>query len=401
MDIKNLFTKRCQSMVMSDIGRLLEITRQPGFISFTAGIPAAELYQTNEIAEAAKQAVLAGGAELLGYNGDCGNLSLRKLLAKRGHDKFATEGTEENILITSGSTQCIDLCTRLFLNPGDAVLTEAPTYVDALDALSFAGAKLFGIDGDVDGPFLAQLKSHLENTPNVKLIYVIPDFQNPSGKCWSLERRREFMEIVSQYNVVVLEDNPYGEITFGQATMPSLQSFDTKGQVLFLSSLSKIFSPGLRCGWILGPTPVIETMHALKEKIDLHTSSLDQEIAYRIMKESAFQDHIEELCINYGQKGQAMMKAMHKFLPNFSFEDPKGGFFLWVQLPKGCSGVEYLKFCLEEKVAFVPGQPFYPNKDNDAFIRMAFPAVRQEVLEEGLQRMATAYGRYEEYLKNN
>lgn len=387
--LETLYNKKMETIKVSEIGKLLAATRADGFISFTAGVPAKDLYLTEAIKEKMAQILTEEGPLVLGYNDTQGDALLREALGKRTGQLYGFEAKGENVLITSGATQCIDICGRLFLNPGDRVIVEETTYIDAMNSLTFNGAQLVGVACDEEGFLLEPLKKALDE--GAKVIYIIPDFQNPTGRRWSLERRQAFMDLVAAYDVLVIEDNPYGELYFDDTVITSLKSMDKRGQVLYLCSSSKIFCPGLRIGWIIGPAHVIKAMCSIKEKCDIHSSSLDQALLREFLLDPAFDENVAHLRRVYKERRDNMISAIEKYLPELSYEVPSGGFFIWAKLPKGMKGLDFLMASMKEKVAFVPGAPFSSNGGSEECIRLAFPGVTKELAEDGLRRMAKAY----------
>lgn len=391
MDITSLYSDACGQLKASEIGTLLAQTRAGGFISFAAGVPAPELFPAKDIAEAARQVFISQGSQVLQYGDPKGNEALRLKLSERMEKVYGIAAPAENILLTSGSMQCLDLCARLFLQSGDKVLVEAPTFIDAMNTLTFTGAAVEGVPGDEDGIDLTALAAKLEADKTIKMIYVIPDFQNPTGTCWSAERRQAFVELVSQYEVVVLEDNPYGEISYTDSRHFALKSLDQKGQILFLGSLSKTFSPGIRIGWLTGAAEVIESLVLVKEKCDIHSSIPDQAIAAAYMDLFSYEEHIRSMCSVYQKRRDKMAEKLRELLTDFSFLPPEGGFFLWLQLPEKLDCMTFFEAGLATKVAFVPGTPFYPERNNNQYVRLNFTGISEELIGEGVLRMAKAY----------
>ena len=237
------FATRMERMQASEIRELLKLTAQPDIISFAGGLPAPELFPVEEIAKVSHDLVLKEGRQLLQYATTEGRPSLRAKIAKRMADKYHTNVDPDDILITTGSQQCLDFAGKLFLDPGDVVLCESPSYLGALNAFNAYQPKFVEVPTDNGGLIPEELDKILETTPNCKFIYVIPDFQNPTGRTWSMERRQKFMEVVNKHNLPVLEDNPYGELRYEGTILPSLKSMDTKGLVMFLGTFSKNLLP--------------------------------------------------------------------------------------------------------------------------------------------------------------
>lgn len=391
MDMKQLYSKAASKLKRSEIGELKSrAAGKPDILSLAEGVPAAELFPTEEIAKAAYKIISEDGARILQY-GDCrGDKGLRTHIAHI-MEKYAIHVQPDQVQITSGSMQSLDLCARLFLEEGDTVLVEDPTFIDAMNILAFAGGTIEGVPLDEEGMDLAVLEEKLRTNPRIELIYIIPDYQNPTGLTWSQARRKAFMELVAQYDVVVLEDNPYGELTYGEAYQQAVKSYDTKNQVIFMGSLSKTFSPGIRIGWLAGEQSVIDALELVKEHCDLHSSIPDHSIAATYMNIYSYDDHVKYMCGVYKKRRDVFVEALRTYLPDFTFTVPKGGFFLWLRMPAGVDCMKFFDACLEEQVTCVPGTPFYTNKDNHEFMRLNFTGLNEEDLVRAVQRMAKAY----------
>lgn len=273
------FASRMDRMKASEIRELLKLTARPEIISFAGGLPAPELFPVKEIAQVSHDLVLKEGQKLLQYATTEGRPTLREKIAKRMTEKYKTPVVADDILITTGSQQCLDFAGKLFLDPGDVVLCESPSYLGALNAFNAYQPVFKEVPTDGEGIIPEELDKILASTPKCKFIYVIPDFQNPTGICWSLERRKKFIEVINKYDLPVFEDNPYGELRYRGESFPTLKSMDTKGLVSFLGTFSKIFCPGLRLGWIAGPHAIVEKFVMIKQSADLHTSNFDQGVA--------------------------------------------------------------------------------------------------------------------------
>ena len=255
------FAKRMERMQSSEIRELLKLTAQPDIISFAGGLPAPELFPVKEIAKVSHDLVEKEGQQLLQYATTEGRPTLRAKIAARMKDKYHTEVDPDEILITTGSQQCLDFAGKLFLDPGDVVLCESPSYLGALNAFNAYEPTFVEVPTDNVGLIPEELDKILSTTDRCKFIYVIPDFQNPTGRTWSLERRKKFMEVINKHNLPVLEDNPYGELRYEGEILPSLKSMDTKGLVMFLGTFSKIFCPGLRLGWVAASKDAVSYTH--------------------------------------------------------------------------------------------------------------------------------------------
>ena len=385
------FAKRMERMQSSEIRELLKLTAQPDIISFAGGLPAPELFPVKEIAKVSHDLVEKEGQQLLQYATTEGRPTLRAKIAARMKDKYHTEVDPDEILITTGSQQCLDFAGKLFLDPGDVVLCESPSYLGALNAFNAYEPTFVEVPTDNVGLIPEELDKILSTTDRCKFIYVIPDFQNPTGRTWSLERRKKFMEVINKHNLPVLEDNPYGALRYEGEILPSLKSMDTKGLVMFLGTFSKIFCPGLRLGWVAASKDVVSEYVKIKQSADLHTSNFDQGIADAYMENYDLDKHVEEIKALYKKRRDLILKTMAEEFPaGTEWTHPEGGLFLWLTFPQGCSADKVFHKCIEMKVAGVTGDAFYPNGKTDRNMRINFSNMPEEKIIEGVKRMAKA-----------
>ncbi len=385
------FAKRMERMQASEIRELLKLTAQPDIISFAGGLPAPELFPVEEIAKVSHDLVLKEGRQLLQYGTTEGRVTLREKIAKRMADKYNTVVKPDDILITTGSQQCLDFAGKLFLDPGDVVLCESPSYLGALNAFNAYEPVFMEVPTDEGGLIPEELDKILETTPRCKFIYVIPDFQNPTGRTWTMERRKKFMEVVNKHNLPVLEDNPYGELRYEGKILPSLKSMDTKGLVMFLGTFSKIFCPGLRLGWIAAESSVLQEFVKVKQSADLHSSNFDQGVADAYMENYDLDAHVEDIVALYRKRRDLIIRTMEEEFPKGTeWTHPQGGLFLWLTFPEGVSALKVFEKCIEMKVAGVIGDAFYPNEKTDRSMRINYSNMPEEKIVEGVKRMAKA-----------
>ena len=385
------FASRMERMKASEIRELLKLTARPEIISFAGGLPAPELVPVKEIAQVSHDLVLKEGQKLLQYATTEGRPTLREKIAKRMTEKYKTPVVADDILITTGSQQCLDFAGKLFLDPGDVVLCESPSYLGALNAFNAYQPVFKEVPTDGEGIIPEELDKILASTPKCKFIYVIPDFQNPTGICWSLERRKKFIEVINKYDLPVFEDNPYGELRYRGESFPTLKSMDTKGLVSFLGTFSKIFCPGLRLGWIAGPHAIVEKFVMIKQSADLHTSNFDQGVADAYMDTYDLDAHVKEIVELYGHRRDLILKTMEEEFPEgVEFTRPDGGLFLWVTVPEGVSARKVFDKCIEQKVAAVIGDAFYPNDKTDRSMRVNYSCMPDDKIVEGVKRMTKA-----------
>jgi len=390
-----MFAKRMEHLKVSAIREILKITVNPEIISFAGGLPAPELFPVEEMKRVAVAVLEEAGSEALQYSTTEGFMPLRKQIALRMNHKFDMDVTPENIQIISGSQQGLDLSGKLFIDEEDVVLCESPTYLAAISAFKAYNPRFIAVPTDDDGMVIEELEKILKTTPKVKLIYVIPDFQNPTGRSWSLERRKKFMELINAYEIPVIEDNPYGELRFEGEMLPALKKLDTKGLVIFFSTFSKIFCPGLRVGWIVAEKRFLEKYTLVKQGTDLHTSSINQREISKYMELYDLDENVEKIRKVYKKRRDVMIEAMEKEFPKeIKFTRPKGGLFLWVELPIHIKAEKLLMECLKQNVAFVPGDTFFPNGGIENTLRLNYSNMSEERIVEGITRLAKVIREY-------
>ena len=385
------FANRIDSLRASDIREILKITQRAEVISFAGGLPAPELFPVEEMKQISRLLMEESGRVALQYSTTEGYEPLRQKIAARIGRKFQTQASAEEVMITSGSQQALDFTGKLFLDAGDVVLCESPTYLAAISAFRAYQPEFIAVPTDDDGMIIEELERILATTGNVKLVYVIPDFQNPTGRTWSLERRRRFIETVSRYGVAVLEDNPYGELRFEGELLPSIKSMDREGLVIGTGTFSKTFCPGMRIGWLVAAPPVIEKYVLIKQGADLCTSLRNQMEIDLFMERFDFEGNLVRLTELYRQRRNAMVAALEAMMPEgVSFTRPQGGLFLWVTLPERIKAIDLLKRCLEQNVAFVPGDSFFPNGGVENTLRLNYSNMPEDRIREGVARLAAA-----------
>lgn len=383
------YAKRMEQLTNSDIGDLLKLIARPDIISFAGGLPAAELFPVDQLRQACDAVMEEMGKVACQYSSTEGFPALREKIAERMKAKNNIETDADHILVTSGSQQGLDFSARIFLNPGDVVLLESPSYLGAVNAFKACEPRFIEVPTDDDGMITEELEKILATTENVKMIYVIPDFQNPTGKTWSLERRHKFMDIINRYEIPVIEDNPYGELRFEGTNMPSLKSLDTKDLVVFLGTCSKILAPGLRIGWICASKENLVKYNFIKQGADLQSSTIDQLIADRFLDMYDLDEHVEKIKDVYRKRRDVMLKTMEETFPKeVKFTHPEGGLFTWCVLPEYMDAKVLAKQCLEKKVAYVPGGSFFPNGGKENHFRLNYSCMPEDKIKEGITRIA-------------
>ena len=381
------YADRMNNIKASEIRELLKLTQRPEVISFAGGLPAPELFPIEEMKKAAIKVLDQKGAAALQYGPTEGYNPLREKIAKR-MAKVKVNATIDNILITSGSQQGLDFVARVFINPGDVVICESPTYLGAINAFKAYEPRFVEVPTDDEGMILEDLEKALKENENAKFIYVIPDFQNPSGKTWSIERRKGLVELANKYNVAVVEDNPYGELRFEGEILPSLQHFDTEGRVIFLGTFSKILTPGVRLGWICAHPEVLTKFIMVKQGADLQSATTAQMEVDQLLEDYDIEEHIEKIKAVYKKRKDLMIKTMEEEFPEgVTWTNPQGGLFTWVVLPEHLNAREIAVKALEKNVAYVPGGAFFPNGGHENTFRMNYSNMPEDKIVEGIKRL--------------
>jgi 2-aminoadipate transaminase len=390
------YANRTKRMGSSIIRELLKLTEQPDIISFGGGLPAPEVFPYKEFQAACNYVLENHGAQALQYSTTEGFRPLREMIAQRTA-RYAVSVTPENILITSGSQQALDLIGRVFINQGDHIVVESPSYLGALQAWNAYGAQYISVPSDENGMVTDELEKALRIGP--KFIYVLPNFQNPSGTTLSQERRQRLVELADQYGVPIVEDDPYGQLRFEGEHLPSVVSLDSKfrgddgcytGNVIYLSTFSKLLAPGIRLAWVIAPEQVIRKLVQAKQAADLNTAAFNQMVAYEVGKEGFLDEHVKHIRAVYMERRDVMLEMMEEmFPPGVRWTRPMGGMFLWGILPEEMDAAEVLKVAIQRKVAFVPGESFHPNGGGKNTMRLNFSYSNPETIREGITRLGT------------
>jgi 2-aminoadipate transaminase len=390
------YANRTQRMGSSVIRELLKLTEQPDIISFGGGLPAPEVFPVKEFKEACNYVLDNFGPQSLQYSTTEGYRPLREMIA-RHTGRYSVSITPDNILITSGSQQALDFIGRVFINQGDHIVVESPTYLGALQAWNAYGAQYIAVPSDENGMDVDKLEEALRIGP--KFIYVLPNFQNPSGTTLSLERRQKLVELADKYGVPIVEDDPYGQLRFEGEHLPSLVWLDSQyrgddgcytGNVIYLSTFSKLLAPGIRLAWVIAPEEVIRKLVQTKQAADLNTAAFNQMVAYEVGKGGFLDEHVKIIRQVYKERRDVMLEAMEELFPsNVRWTRPLGGMFLWGILPEDMDAAEVLKKAIERKVAFVPGASFHPNGGGKNTMRINFSYSNPENIREGVSRLGT------------
>lgn len=382
------FASRMNVVKASTIREILKLTEKPEVISFGGGMPAPELFPIEEMKEVTLKVLDEDGQKALQYAPTDGYLPLREKIVER-LNRLGIEGiSAKNILLTSGSQQGLDFSGKIFLDPGDVVICERPSYLGAINAFKAYECRFVDIPMDDDGMIMEKLEKALQANTRVKFIYVIPDFQNPTGKTWSAERRRELVKMAYKYDKVIIEDNPYYELRYEGETPPAIKSFDREGRVIFLGTFSKTLSPGLRMGWVCACDEILNKYNLIKQGSDLQVNSLTQRQLNAYLEMYDLDARIEDLKEVYRKRRDLMVSEMKKNFPEgVKIFVPQGGLFVWLEFPRNINTTELMIKALEKNVAFVPGDPFYPNGGGENTCRFSFSNMPDDKIIEGIRRM--------------
>lgn len=385
------FSDRISALKPSAIREILKATQDPNAISFAAGSPASEAFPAEAMRRFSNEILRDMPAAALTYGVTEGYTPLQEAVLHRMHGKYATGSADDDILIVTGGQQGIELFSKCVLNEGDTVISEAPSFVGALNAFRSFAANIVGVPVEEDGMDLAALERALTENPNAKFIYVIPTFQNPSGRVTSLAKRRAILELAHRYDVLILEDNPYFELRYSGNAVPTIKSLDTEGRVVYCGSFSKILSPGIRVGYVIAGRELINKMTVAKQVSDVHTNLVFQMVAHKMMTEFDLDAHIDGLCSLYREKRDAMTAAIRRELPGTSFVEPEGGLFLWLKLPDSVSGAEFTRACSAKGVMCVPGATFLTDElASCPYVRLNFSTPSLAQIEKGIAIMGDA-----------
>jgi 2-aminoadipate transaminase len=402
------YALRTKTIKSSAIRELLKITQKPEVISFAGGLPAPDVFPIERFRQACCKVLEQSAKIALQYGATEGYEPLREMIA-RHTSRYGIKAKAENVLLTSGSQQALDLIGKLLINPGDRVLVEAPTYLGALQAFNVYGAEYVSVPSDDDGIRTDLLEKPLRSGP--KFMYVLPNFQNPGGTTLSEDRRHELVLLADQFGIPIIEDDPYGQLRYEGEHLTPLVVLDREnlrrdngysiGNVIYLSTFSKTLAPGLRLGWIVAPGEVIAKLVQLKQGADLHTSTFAQIVAYEVARDGFLDEHVKVIRRVYGERRDVMLEALKTYFPSeVTWTHPKGGLFLWVTLPKGMDCQKLFEIALKENVAFVPGESFYANdgEQGKLHMRLNFSYGQPEQIREGIRRLSVAVKRQMEEL---
>ncbi len=392
------YAQRTKSAKSSIIRDLLKVTQRPEVISFAGGLPAPEVFPVARFQEACQRVLQTQSSLALQYGPTEGYRPLRELIVGQ-MARYGIIAGVDNILITSGSQQALDLIAKLLINRGDRILVESPTYLGALQAFDLMGAEYVTVPIDDDGLQTCEMEQALRSGP--KFMYILPNFQNPGGVTLSRSRRDELVALSDKYGIPIIEDDPYGQLRYEGDHITPLVVLDRTnlardngyllGNVIYLSTFSKVLAPGLRVAWMVAPPDVIAKLVQLKQSTDLHTSTFTQMVTYEAARDGFVDEHVKLIRRIYKERRDAMLEALSDYFPpEVSWTHPQGGLFLWITMPPGIDSMKLLETALRQDVAFVPGEPFFPNPDAQSHLRLNFSNARPEQIREGIRRLSIA-----------
>lgn len=388
---EELFSNRIRNVPRSFIREILKVAISKDVISFAGGLPNAELFPVPELKEAASDVFDEYGASSLQYSNSEGFYPLREYISGYYNKKHAIRVSPEDILITTGSQQALDLLGKVLINKNDNVLIESPGYLGAIQAFSVFQPRFCPVSLLSNGIDIASMQ-HSMSTEAIKLFYTVPQLQNPSGISYSEEVRKKAADILSQYKTLIIEDNPYIDLRFEGKSSKSFYHY-LPDQTVLLGTFSKIAVPGFRVGWLVAKGMLMEKLIIAKQAADLHTNIFTQMLLYKYLSNNNIDDHISKIRNAYGQQSHAMVDAIKRHFPeDITFTQPEGGMFLWMKLPNGKSSMQLFEKAIAKKVAFVPGNPFYTTQKKDyPTLRLNFSCAKNDLIEEGIKRIAESY----------
>jgi len=389
------YAQRTQSMKGSAIRELLKFSERKEIISFAGGMPAPEIFPVDKFRKACDKALRENGAACLQYGSTDGYLPLREMIAHYA-TRYGINVTADNILPTSGSQQALDLIGRIFINPGDRIMVESPTYLGAIQAWNAYGAEYIPVPFDEHGMITGKLEDRLR--AGIKFIYVLPNFQNPTGVTLSYERRLHLIELADKYGVPIIEDDPYGQLRYEGEHLPAVVVLDSQtrsqetcysGNVIYLSTFSKTLAPGIRLAWVIAPTEVVQKLILAKQGTDLHTSTFNQIATHELAKGGFLNEHVKLIRKVYRERRDVMLDTLEEHMPQgIKWTHPKGGLFLWVTLPTDLDAKVIFNEALKKNVAFVPGAAFFAEGGGHNTLRLNFSNAKPEKINEGIGKLA-------------
>ncbi len=393
LNFESFFSDKALQMKASEIRELLKLVETSDIISLAGGLPAPETFPVDIIKKIAEEVLTEHADKALQYGTTKGFTPLRLALARWMEKRYGIPMSKVEVMMVAGSQQALDLIGRVFINPGDVVIVEAPTYLAALNAFKYYEPEFVSIPMDHDGMRMDILEEKLEELKRagkrVKFVYTVSTFQNPMGVTMSIERRKHLIELAKEYDFLIVEDNPYSELRYSGKPVPPIKHFDDEGRVLYLGTFSKILAPGFRLGWIAAHPHFIRKIEIAKQAVDLCTNTLGQLIAWKYVEGGYLDEHIPKIIEFYKPRRDAMLEALEEYMPEgVEWTKPDGGMFIWVTLPEGIDTKLMLEKAIAKGVAYVPGEAFFAHRDVKNAMRLNFTYVPEEKIREGVRRLA-------------
>ena len=393
--MSNRYASRMELAKPSVIREMLKLAADPSIISFGGGNPDSAFFPWEAIGNSFDRVINEDWQTALQYSITEGFPPLRQALLEKMKG-FGIDGNLDNLVITSGSQQGLDLTGKLFVDEDDEIIVESPSYMGAINAFKYYGPRFIEAEMDEEGMIMDSLEDQLRKHPKTKFIYTIPDFQNPTGITMSAQRRQKMVALAEEYDTIIVEDSPYIDLRFEGETIPPIKYFDKNGRVIYLGSISKILCPALRIGWVMAEPEIANKYVVLKQACDLHSNELGQRGIADFLRNNNLEQHISKICDSYKAKKEQMVRIIEEEFPKeIKYTNPQGGLFLWLTLPKGNNSNELCSLALkEEKVSFVPGSTFFPYGGHEETIRLSYATMPLEKIEEGMKRLAVVLNKY-------
>ena len=389
------FSKRISGLQPSAIREILKATQDPAIIPFAAGNPDAASFPIEEVKKISAEIFETAPVTALQYGVTEGYRPLIERLTKFVKDRYNIGKKFDSLIVTSGAQQVMDLATKALCDLGDTVICECPSFIGSLNCFRSYGCNLAGVPVEADGMNIEKLEEAIKNAVNPRFIYTIPNFQNPSGATMSLQKRKAVYELAKKYGLLILEDNPYGDLRVSGEDIPSIKSFDEDGIVIYAGSFSKLLAPGIRVGYIVAPSPIIAKMTVGKQASDVHTPVFSQMLVDKWMEQNDVNAHIEKIREIYRRKLNLMCDLIDSELGDFvKYVRPEGGLFVWCELPENVDMLEFVKECIANKVAVVPGTAFMINDEETNCFRMNFSTPSDEKIVEGMKILGKVKEKY-------
>lgn len=381
------FSDRVSGLKPSAIREIFKFAADPEVVSLSAGNPSPDAFPAKEIAEISADILSRDPISVLQYSVTEGYTPLRNTIRQYMKTEHNTGSDNDDVLITSGAQQIMDLCSKAIVNEGDVVICEAPSFIGSLNTFRSYNARLVGVEVEPDGMSVEGLENALRDNPKAKIIYTIPNFQNPSGVTMSLEKRKQVYSLAKKYGVLIIEDNPYGDLRYSGENLPNIKSFDSEGIVIYAGSFSKVISPGLRVAYTICPKPIFQKLVVCKQGNDVHTNIWSQYVCNEFITRYDFNAHLDRLRRIYTEKAKFCMDLLDKYCaPKITYHRIDGGLFIWCRLPDGTNMPEFCKTAVQNKVCVVPGNAFLTDEAQSCqSFRINFSTPTDEQLEKGIK----------------